>query len=169
MKHSLTFRAETPDDVAGISTVVQAAFGRPDEADLVDHLRRSGALVLSAVAANEEGVAGYVGFSRVTVGESHEALALAPAAVSPDWQRLGVASTLILWALDECRRQGHTVVVVLGAPAFYGRFGFRPAARFGVECPFAAPSENFMLLELVAGAAQGWGGPVRYPPEFDLE
>jgi len=167
MKHSLTFRAETPEDVAGISALVRVAFERPGEADLLDNLRRSGALVYSAVAVNERGVAGHVGFCRVTVGESHQALALVPAAVAPDWQRLGVASTLIRWALDECRRLGHGVVVVRGAPVFYERFGFRLASQFGVECPFTVPPEHFMLLELVLGAARGWGGTVRYPPEFD--
>ncbi|HEY3835105.1 MAG TPA: N-acetyltransferase [Bryobacteraceae bacterium] len=167
MNRTLTFRQETPEDAPGIWKVVQAAFERQGEADLVDGLRRSGALLLSAVAVNDRGIAGHVAFSRITVGESHEALALAPVAVAPDWQRLGIGSLLIRWALGECRQMGHGVVVVLGAPIFYQRFGFLPAARFGIECPFPVTPEHFMVLELQPGAAGNCRGTVRYAPEFN--
>jgi len=167
VNRTLTFRQETPEDVPGIWKVVQTAFERPGEADLVDSLRRSGALLLSAVAVNDRGIAGHVAFSRVTIGESQDALALAPVAVAPDWQRLGIGSLLIRWALDECRRRGHGIVVVLGSPIFYQRFGFLPATRYGIECPFPVTPEHFMVLELQPGAARDCRGTVRYAPEFE--
>ena len=162
-----TIRQEAVDDVAGIRAVVQAAFGRRSESDLVDSLRRSGALIFSAVALDDNRVVGHVAFSAVTIGESHPAFALAPAAVAPDCQRQGIGSALIRWSLEKCRQLGHEVVIVLGAPAYYRRFGFTPSSQFNIKCPFIVPSDEFMVLELLPGAASQCRGMVHYPPEFE--
>jgi putative acetyltransferase len=61
---------------------------------------------------------------------------------------------------------GHEVVIVLGEPAYYHRFGFAPASLFGIACPFPVPPEAFMLLELAPDAAGERGGAVLYRPEF---
>lgn len=161
-------RHETDADIAGIRSVVQAAFGRPGEAGLVDALRRAGALALSSVAAIGEQIVGHVAFSPITIGGRRPALALAPLAVAPDWQRQGIGSALVRCGLDACRRAGHEIVIVLGAPAFYGRFGFMPASEAGIECPFPAPPGAFMVLELSPGAARGCRGMVHYRSEFEL-
>jgi putative acetyltransferase len=58
-------------------------------------------------------------------------------------------------------------MVVLGDPAYYGRFGFAPAAALGLACEFDAPPEAFMALELSPGALAGARGVVLYEPEFD--
>jgi putative acetyltransferase len=62
---------------------------------------------------------------------------------------------------------GHKVVIVLGHPGFYPRFGFSPARALGVEAPFDVPDEPWMALELQPGALQGVHGRVRYPHAFD--
>jgi putative acetyltransferase len=124
MQPTLTIRKETAEDVLSIRAVVHAAFGRAGEADLVDGLRRSGALTLSAVAVVGSRVVGHVGFSSLTIDGRHPALALAPMAVAPDCQRQGVGSALIRWSLEECRRLEHGLVIVVGKPAYYPRFGF---------------------------------------------
>lgn len=161
-------RKETVEDVPAIRAVVLAAFGAAGEADLVDGLRRSGALTLSAIANIDGRVVGHVAFSPVTIGGSTLALALAPMAVAPDCQRQGIGSALTQWSLEECRRLGHGVVIVVGEPAYYSRFGFTPASPFGIECPFPVPPEVFMVLELSPGVASGCRGMVRYQPEFEL-
>lgn len=160
-------RRETAGDAPSVRAVVQAAFGRVGEADLVDALRSAGALSVSAVAEMGGRVVAHVGFSPITIGERHPALALAPLAVAPDHQRQGVGSALVRWSLDECRRLGHGVVIVLGEPAYYSRFGFTPALALGIECPFPVPPATFMVLELSPGAASGCRGVVRYRPEFE--
>jgi len=93
-------------------------------------------------------------------------MALAPVSVRPEWQRKGIGSALIRWSLDECRRDGHELVIVLGHPDYYPRFGFVTAMPLGVRCPFEVPSEAFMLLELRQGALAGRNGTVRYRAEF---
>ena len=162
-----TIRTETVEDIPGIDAVVRAAFARPGEAELVGALRRANALVVSAVATVGSRIVGHVAFSPVTI-DDYSALALAPVAVEPESQRQGIGAALIRWGLDECRRLGHGIVIVLGEPAYYGRFGFTPASQFGIDCPFPVPSEAFMVLELWPDAAAGRRGVVRYRPEFEL-
>jgi putative acetyltransferase len=58
------------------------------------------------------------------------------------------------------------VVVVLGHPTYYPRFGFVPAAGKGLRCEYPVPDEVFMVAELVPGALQGRTGLVKYRPEF---
>ena len=57
-------------------------------------------------------------------------------------------------------------IVVVGHAAYYPRFGFTPASHFGLTCPFPAPDESFLALELDPGALAGKHGQVIYAPEF---
>jgi putative acetyltransferase len=159
-------RHERDDDIPGIRTVVHDAFEKSGEADLVDALRAANALTVSAVAVSAEKIIAHVGFSPITIGGKHEALALAPVSVAPAFQGRGVGKSMVHWALDECQRDGHEIVVVLGSPKYYGRFGFVPASSFGIECPFPVPSDHFMVLELTPDAARDCSGMVQYRPEF---
>lgn len=157
-----TVRPERPGDAAAIRRVHERAFGRPHEARLVDALRDAGAHVVSLVVEDDAGVAGHVLCSPVSVG-----LGLGPVAVAPDRQGVGLGSLLVRRGLAECRRRGHGVVVVLGDPGFYRRFGFAPASARGLRCEYDAPDGAFMVIELVAGALGHRRGLVRYRPEFD--
>lgn len=100
-------------------------------------------------------------------GAGCPALALAPMAVRPEFQRRGIGSALVRAGLDSARSLGHRVVIVLGHPRYYPRFGFRPARPLGIDPPFPCRDEVFMALELVPGALVGVRGTVRYPPAFD--
>jgi putative acetyltransferase len=164
-------RPETPEDQEAIRRVNEAAFGRPNEADLVDALRRSGHSVLSLVAVKGGEVAGSIVFSPVSIeGGSvcRDALALAPMAVAPALQRQGVGSLLVRRGLEKSRLAGYSLVVVVGHPGYYPRFGFVPAKPRGFTCQYDVPDEVFMVAELQPGSLRGAGGIVRYPPEFDL-
>lgn len=171
MVHPLiSLRKETDADRAGIDDVVEAAFARRSEADLVEALRLGGALTLSAVAVQGPRVVGHVAYSPAEVVSRNSVvpvLALGPMAVVPGCQRQGIGSALIRWSLEECRALGHGVVFVLGDPAYYSRFGFVAALGRGVHCPFPAPPEAFRLLELSPGALNGATGTFRYRPEFE--
>jgi putative acetyltransferase len=171
MRLVVHIRTEAVSDIGAIREVVEAAFDRPGEAQLVEALRASGSLVLSAVAVLGSRVVGHVGYSPaqvVSAGRVFPVLALAPMAVQPGFQRRGVGISLIHWSLERCRALGHGAVFVLGDPAYYVRFGFLPALDFGVHCPFPAPPEAFRALELQPGALNGHGGTLKYRPEFDL-
>ncbi|UCE47563.1 MAG: N-acetyltransferase [Phycisphaerales bacterium] len=160
---------ERPEDANAIRFVLEQAFGQSNEADLVDALRHRGALTLSLVAIRENEVVGHILFSPVTVesaGSSFNAIGLGPMAVLPPYQRKGIGSQLVRIGLEQCRQAGHEIVVVLGYPDFYSRFGFVPTKHRGIHCEFDVPDDVFMIMELRQGALAGRGGLVKYQPEF---
>ncbi|QDU22002.1 GNAT family N-acetyltransferase [Urbifossiella limnaea] len=162
-------RDETPADEPAVRAVVRAAFGRGDEADLVDSLRSGGYVRAAFVAELDGEVVGYVLFTRLPVESATgviEALALAPMAVAPGRQRQGVGADLLRAALDACRGRGHRAVVVLGHADYYPRFGFSAALAERLRSPFPGP--HFMALELVPGALAGFEGQVFYAPPFGV-
>jgi putative acetyltransferase len=167
----MIIRSEKPQDHEAIHRVNRLAFGREEEASLVAALRRSDAYIpgLSLVAEENGGIIGHILFTRIHIKgktRSVEALALAPMCVLPEMQRRGIGSALVEIGLEECAEFGHRIVIVVGHPEFYPRFGFRPAAESGIQAPFPVPSEAFMALALVPGALSWVSGIVVYPPEF---
>lgn len=144
-------RAERPGDVAVIREVNTAAFPTDDEAKLVDALRAdTGAWIegLSTVAVDsEERIVAHALLTRCTVG-GKPALALAPCAVLPMFQRTGAGSAAIYAGLDRARGLGENLVVVLGHARYYPRFGFTPASAFGVTAGFDVADESFLALAL---------------------
>jgi putative acetyltransferase len=162
-------RAEGPEDADAIRRVNDLAFEQPLEGRLVEALRADGAAFVSLVAESGGAIIGHILFSPVTVeggSPAGAAVALAPMAVVPDRQRQGVGSRLVREGLAACREAGVAAVIVLGHPEYYPRFGFLPAARFGLRCEFPVPPEVFFAQELVPGALAGSGGVVRYHPAF---
>ena len=150
-----------------IRAVNRLAFGGDDEARLVDALRDGGYARLSLVAEIDRQIVGHILFSDlliVTPAETVPALALAPMAVLPDHQRQGIGSELVRRGLAVCRELGHSIVIVLGHPDFYPRFGF--SAELASKLQSAYSGDSFMALELVAGALGGRDGEVLYPPPF---
>ncbi|MFC1938089.1 GNAT family N-acetyltransferase [Chloroflexota bacterium] len=165
----LAIRLETPEDVDSIRYVNKQAFGQNEEAELVEKLRNRAALILSLVAVQNNAVVGHIAFSQVVIeseNSSFEAIALTPMSVLPAYQSKGIGSQLVRAGLEECRRLGHEIVVILGHPDYYPRFGFIPAKTRGIDCEFEAPDEAWMVLELREGALAGRGGIVQFQPEF---
>lgn len=164
-----TIRAEKAEDIRAVRRVNELAFGRPNEAALVDALRATSDPQVSLVAVERGQVVGHIFFSPVSIeseGSSTSALGLAPMAVLPEYQKRGVGSRLVREGLRACRRTGCRVVVVLGHPEYYPRFGFVPASRKGLRSEYAVPDEVFMVAELETGALGGRRGLVKYSPEF---
>jgi putative acetyltransferase len=168
----LIVRPETPADCDPIDRVVEAAFGRPQEARLVRALRDSKHYVAElALVAEEAGeVVGHIMFSYVTLrndDEERRALCLAPVSVTPDRQRDGIGSALIEAGLKRADDRGEPLVVLLGHPAYYPRFGFRPASELGISPPSPEiPRPAFMACPL-SRYDERYRGTISYPPEFE--
>src|ERR1700727_2335418 len=148
----LRVRDEQPCDREQVRKVNEAAFGRSDEADLIDKLRVEGAVLLSLVAEFHGQIIGHIMFSRMTVETEQTpvaAVSLAPMAVLPEHQGRQVGSQLVRRGLAQLRDQGERIVIVLGHEEYYPRFGFTPAKARHLASPF--PPEAYMALELSDG------------------
>ena len=95
------------------------------------------------------------------------ALALAPCAVLPPVQRTGAGSAAIRAGLEAARALGENLVVVLGHPDYYRRFGFIPASGFGIHASFEVPDEALMALA-VDPSAETPRGTIAYPAPFGI-
>lgn len=165
----IVVREEAGDDAAAIDTLTRAAFlGQPHSQQtehlIVQALRSAGALSLSLVATLDAEVVGHLACSPVTVGGVDPGWwGLGPVSVLPARQRAGIGSALVRSSLRRLAERGVAGCVVLGAPAFYGRFGFAPQP--GLVYP-GAPAEFFMAASLAGTAPTG---EVRYHPAFSVE
>ena len=165
----LTIRQEISGDAIGIRYVNKQAFGSMVEADIIEKLRLRRGFILSLVASQGTQVAGHILFSPVTIESESSvitAAGLGPMAVLPEYQRQGIGSQLVRAGLEELRHTSYDIVVVLGHPAYYPRFGFSPASSYGIRSEYDVPEEAFMVLELRQGALAGISGVVKYQPEF---
>lgn len=165
----MILRPEEERDHPAVYHVNELAFGQPAEARLVDALRRGAEFYISLVAEDDGEIVGHIFFSPVRIESGDDffiALGLAPMAVHPKHQRKGIGSELVRDGLRRCRENGYPVVVVLGHPEFYPRFGFVPSAPLGITSEYDVPEEVFMVAELEPGALAGRSGLVKYRPEF---
>lgn len=130
MKRGLVIRPFEVDDAEDVRWLLEEAFGGSAEAQLVDALRANGDDVLELVALHEGQLYGHVLFSRLMVeskNRSADAVALAPVAVRAQSRGTGVGSALIENAHHMLRAAGEELSVVLGDPAYYGRFFYTHA------------------------------------------
>ncbi len=165
---SWEIRAEKPGDISAVREVNRLAFGRENEARLVDDLRSGTHARISLVARREDKTIGYIMFSVLSIETEYssvEALALAPVAVVPEAQEQGVGSALIQEGLQRCADLGHSLVIVLGEPDYYSRFGFSSTLARKLRSRYSG--EAFMALELTPQALNNVEGDVRYPPPFE--
>jgi putative acetyltransferase len=161
----ITIRPETLEDSIVIYEVNKLAFGQENEARLVENIRQAANFnsKLSLVAIKNEKVVGHLLFSPIIIQASKDdipALALAPLAVCPEFQNQGIGSELVKRGLNDCKGLGHKVVVVIGHPNYYTRFGFSSATTKGLSAPFPVADEAFMIVELVPGTVDGISGIV---------
>jgi putative acetyltransferase len=171
---SWSIRPELPIDLDQIDELHRQAFGQPNEAELVDAIRAGADFIpdLSLVAVAADGsVLGHVLISRVAFGpEAAEeprvhALALAPLAVLPPHAGRGIGTALTRQALDVADERDEALVAVLGAPSFYERFDFIPAADVDVHSRYDSAGPAFQVRPI--GGRPIEPGTVIYPPIFE--
>ncbi|SEC03735.1 bifunctional class I SAM-dependent methyltransferase/N-acetyltransferase [Streptomyces sp. TLI_105] len=163
-------RPETDGDAAAVRAVNAAAFPTPEEAGLVDALRAdAGAWLpgLSYVAEAPDGtVAAHALISRCHVN-GVPAAALGPVAVAPEHQNTGAGQAVVQAVLDAARLRGERLVLVLGHPGYYPRFGFVRASAYGIKPGFEVPDEAMMALVLDASEPVP-SGTIAYPAAFGV-
>jgi putative acetyltransferase len=166
----IDIRLEEKEDHQDIRRVNELAFDQPTEADLVDALRTNAHPHISLVAIIEGRIVGHIFFSPVSIESetsSFSAMGLAPMAVLPEFQNQGIGSRLVEEGLKKCRELGQSIIVVMGHPNYYPRFGFIPAHLKGLRSEYDVPDDTFIVLELTENALAGRRGLVKYHPEFN--
>lgn len=154
----LAIRDEAPGDADAISGVIERAFADAPysshtEQAIVLALRRAGALSVSLVAIDGSEIVGHVAFSRVSISDGSAGwYGLGPVAVEPGLHGRGIGAALVREGLDRLRSLGAAGCVVLGEPAYYGRFGFRQVPGLLYPGP---PPEYFLALALAGNPPQG--------------
>jgi putative acetyltransferase len=165
--NDIEYRPFASPDAPGVASVVAAAFGGDDEVTLIETLRRDGDMVCEFVAATPSQIVGHIAFSRLQMrrGEATlRATALAPLAIAPTCQRSGVGQALTRFALGELGAMREDVVVVLGHPNYYRRFGFSSLVAKLLQAPYAGGA--FMALELTPRALGNMRWNVTYARAF---
>jgi putative acetyltransferase len=166
----VNIRREMAGDEKAIEAVTTAAFREAPhtshtEQFIVAALRAAGALCVSLVAEAEGNVIGHVAVSPVTISDGTLGwFGLGPISVLPAWQRQGIGSALMRAAIKGLRERGAAGCVVLGDPAYYGRFGFKTEP--GLVLP-SVPAGYFMALAFIGPIRPS--GEVEYHAAFSVE
>ncbi|UTB32485.1 MAG: N-acetyltransferase [Methanobacterium sp. ERen5] len=165
----MIIRNEKNEDQEAVRKINLKAFPTDVEASLVEKIRSS-MDTISLVAVHEDKVVGHILFSPLTIEndeESFPALILAPIAVLPEYQKQGIGTKLVENGIIECRNQGHSIIILVGHPEYYPRFGFKSAEQNGIKHPFEVPEDVFMAYELVPDALSRVNGVLKYSTPFE--
>lgn len=164
---TMKIRPTTHSDYSQIDSVIKTTFdssefGHNGEAKLVRALRIDNDAKIELVAVHNNIIAGHIMLSVMTA--PIRALGLAPVSVLPKYQGQGIGGKLIQKSLELARNDQWQAIFLLGAPAYYSRFGFQTKLAQGFTSPFSGP--YFMALEVEEGCLQGKTGTVNYAPAF---
>jgi putative acetyltransferase len=164
----MIIRPETPADHDSIRDILIAAFAdhpysHQTEHLIVEGLRADDALTVSLVAEVDGTVVGHIAFSSVKIGGKDCGwFALGPVAVFPSHQRQGIGQALVNEGLKTIRNVGAQGCVLVGAPAFYRRFGFENNSALRME---GVPPEVLMCLPMADYVPEG---DVTHHPAFSI-
>ncbi len=166
-------RQEKRADREAVEALVQEAFAKACHADgneheLVHALREGTSFIpeLSLVMEKDEQLVGHVLFTKAMVGKD-TILCLAPLSVLPAVQREGIGTALVYEGHRRAKALGYTYSVVLGNPAYYGRFGYQKARLFGIIAPEGIDEDYLMAIKLTEEAPSHCGKLV-YAKEFGI-
>lgn len=165
-------RPEKKAEYEMVHTIHQSAFKRDIEAQLVDRLRKTNYYhsELSLVIEEDNDLLGHLLFTRVVIKDGNKtfpALALAPVGIKADYQGKKLGTQLVEEGLKKAKYLGHKLVIVLGDPKFYTRFGFESAANFEITPPAGFPEEAFLVAKLCPEEID-IKGQVLYPVQFNM-
>ena len=159
---SLTIQPETASDATAIERLHERTFGPGRYARTAYRIREGGphALALSFTARIGTLLVGSVRLTPVRIGET-PALLLGPLTVEPPFRARGIGRALIDRALEDARRGGHKLVMLVVDEPYYGRCGFRQVPTGRAVMPGPVDPARLLVAELMPGAFDGVSGRIR--------
>jgi len=177
-KPDVTIRVWEEADMEPVHELLKAAFAEEPESDqsepnLVRLLREDPAYIpdLELVAEMDQKIVGHIMLTKVQISygdSSKEALALAPVSVLPELHGRRIGAALIRDAHRRAAELGFHLIVLIGHPTYYPRFGYQKGSDYGIKVAFPVPDEAVMVHELVPGALDGCQGTIRFAKAFGL-
>ncbi len=168
----MIIRQEKPEDFQSIYFLVKTAFqtakvSNGAEQDFVKKLRASSNYIpeLALVTEQDAKLVAHIMLTKTYVatdGSKFEALLLAPLCVALEYRKHGIGSRLVTKSFESAKNLGYRAVFVVGDPAFYGRFGFKSSALFGIKHIPLIPEQYVMVYELSPDALTGIAGNVTF-------
>lgn len=166
MNADTAIRSVEAADYRKVDTLLLAAFDNAQEGRLVRELRTHGEVAYELVASSRATLSGYVMLSRAKIDAS-KGLALGPMGVDPELQRTGIGKLLIAYALRMAAKDGWPWCVVLGYADYYPKFGFQPAAKFGLDSKWGNGPE-LMVCDLSGNNQPPRNARIEYAKAFDM-
>ena len=164
MEKELEIRESVAQDRAAIEALYPGAFPDEDLLPLVGNLLGDPGATISLVAVLGSKIVGNIIFTKCSVdGCDTKAALLAPLAVDPAFQGQGIGSALVRDGLQRLRKEGTSMVFVLGDPVYYGRFGFRPEPTVATPYPLPSDWADAWQSQRLTDAASPSGGPLVLP------
>ena len=168
----LRIRTEAVGDAAAIRSVHRTAFATSAEAQLVDAIRASTRYRAdySVVAEIDDGIVGHALLSHADLiaGAAVRPVAvLAPVAVLPSYRAHGAGTAMMHECIGRADHAGEPLILLVGHPGYYPRFGFVSASRYGITPPEPLP-DAILLARRLSGYDPAWRGRLVYPPAFDV-
>lgn len=165
----IEIKAEQPHHAGDIEHLLDTVFGADRRSKAVYGLREGVEPIegLCHVALVDGELHGSIRFWPVSVtelgtgqaaGRRADLLLLGPLAVDPVFQGAGIGRALVEYSLIVAERRGHRAAVLVGDPAYYGRFGFARAGAKALYLPEETDQERVLLREIVTGAATECAG-----------
>ncbi len=169
-------RQTNSNDLEDIIKVENLAFGSIEESDLVKNILNDPTSypVLSLLAFYKNEAVGHILFSKATIennSDQSKIHILAPLAVIPKYQKMGIGGLLTKTGIEMLREKGTEIVFVLGHMDYYPRYGFTPDAKsLGFPAPYPIPEQfanAWMLMPLTPSGVKIAKGKVKCSEALD--
>ena len=160
---SLSIRLETDGDGQVLSQLSADAFG-PGRFTRSAYRVREGVPPVAALclaAWLDDRLVGGIRFTAVRIGEEDRGILLGPLVVDPAVKGNGFGRALMAEGLARARREGFSLVLLVGDMPYYGQFGFVPVPPGQIALPGPVDPARLLALELSPGALARADGQVK--------
>lgn len=153
---------EKPQDAVAIEELLDLSFGENRFRKTAYALRQNSHSIpeLCLVVREQDELLATIQYWHLKVGAKTDAILLGPIAVKPDRQGEGIGVSLIRDTMQLAKNMGHKLVILVGDPSYYNRFGFVSAFDNNLELPGPVEAHRFLVCELSGGALQNVSGMV---------